>query len=82
MRKDLALIVDTNSNYSDVWAPCFGRLDMYAPQIKKYVFTDTENDIPENYTPITYDNDVSYRNQLLSCLKQVKEKYIIYTSED
>jgi hypothetical protein len=82
MRDEVVLIVDTNSNYSDVWDPCFVRLDKYASKIKKYVFTDTEKDVPKNYTPIIYDNSASYRNQLLSCLKQIKEKYIIYTSED
>ena len=73
MRDEVVLIVDTNSNYSDVWNPCFTRLDKYASKIKKYVFTDTEKDVPKNYTPIIYDNSASYRNQLLSCLKQIKE---------
>tara|TARA_R100000278_G_scaffold89608_1_gene68349 strand:+ start:388 stop:1110 length:723 start_codon:yes stop_codon:yes gene_type:complete len=85
VRDNIALIVDTNSNYSDVWAPCFGRLERYAKGIKKYAFTDTPSgitDIPSGVVPITYDNGESYRNQLLSCLKQIDEKYIIYTSED
>jgi hypothetical protein len=82
MKDNIALIIDTNSNYSDVWPPCFGRLDQYASGIKKYAFTDTVKDIPTDITPITYDNNVSYRNQFLSCIEQVKEKYIIYTSED
>mgnify|MGYP003120765156 FL=1 len=85
MREDLALIIDTNSNYSDVWAPCFGRLEKHAKGIKKYAFTDTasgEIEIPEDITPVLYDNNASYRNQLLSCLKQIEEKYILYTSED
>ncbi len=80
MKDNIALIIDTNSNYSDVWPPCFGRLDQYASGIKKYAFTDTVKDIPTDITPITYDNNVSYRNQFLSCIEQVKEKYIIYTS--
>ena len=37
MRDEVVLIIDTNSNYSDVWAPCFSRLDKYASNIKKYV---------------------------------------------
>ena len=39
MRDDVVLVIDTNSNYSDVWDPCFGRLDRFAPGIKKYIFT-------------------------------------------
>ena len=82
MNNNVALIVDTNSNYSDVWAPCFGRLAKYANTFKKYAFTDTPEGIPEDVTPIMYDNHLAYRDQFLSCIKQIKEKYIIYTSED
>tara|TARA_B100001758_G_C18386858_1_gene600643 strand:- start:137 stop:847 length:711 start_codon:yes stop_codon:yes gene_type:complete len=79
---NIALVIDTNSNYSDVWPPCFGRLEKYCSNIKKYAFTDSAENIPENITPIIYDNEASYRNQILSCIKQVKEEFIIYTSED
>ena len=78
----IALIIDTNSNYSDVWAPCFDRLKKYCKGVKKYVFTDTKKDIPEGFKPILYNNDESYRNQFLSCIRQVPDEYIIYTSED
>ena len=82
MNENIALVVDTNSNYSDVWEPCFARLKKYNSGAKVYVCTDTAAGIPSEYHPIIYDNSESYRNQMLSCLKQVKEKYIIYTSED
>ena len=85
MKSDVAIVIDTNSNYSDVWAPCFGRLEKYAKGIKKYAFTDTTTgaiEIPQDIESIIYDNTESYRNQFLSCIRQVKEKYIIYTSED
>lgn len=79
---DIALIIDTHSNYSDIWTPCFDRLSVYCNPIKKYAFTDIAKDIPKDIIPITYDNDQSYRDQFLSCIKKVKEKYILYTSED
>ena len=82
MRNDIAMLIDTNSNYSDVWEPCFSRMDRYNAGIKRYVFTDKADDIPETYIPVLYDNVASYRNQLLSCLRQIPDKYIIYTSED
>ena len=48
---DIALIVDTHSNYSDVWEPCFHRLDRYCNDIKKYAFTDNAYNIPNgSYT--------------------------------
>jgi len=82
VRKDIAMLIDTNSNYSDVWGPCFSRMNKYNAGIKTYVFTDKVDGIPQEYIPVLYDNTASYRNQLLSCLKQITDKYIIYTSED
>ena len=60
MKNNIALIIDTNSNYSDVWPPCFGRLDKYASGIKKYAFTDKSDGMPDDITPVYYDNSVSY----------------------
>jgi hypothetical protein len=82
MKNNIALIIDTNFNYSDVWPPCFGRLDKYASGIKKYAFTDKSDGMPEDITPVYYDNNVSYRNQFLSCIEKIEEQYVIYTSED
>lgn len=85
MIDNIALIIDTNSNYSDIWKPCFGRMNKYVSGIRKYAFTDTPHgdvDIPDNVTPIIYNNTSSYRNQFLSCIKQIEEEFIIYTSED
>lgn len=82
---NIALVVDSTSRYSDIWKMYFGELDKFFPkEIKKYLFTDTYNmDLGvENMTPIFYNNIDSYRNQFLECLKQVKEEYIIYNSED
>jgi len=80
----LALVIDTNSRYSDVWEPCFGQLDKLFPRsIKKYAFVDRkEEELPDKITPIKYDDLETYRNQLLSCISQVEEDYILYTSED
>ena len=84
MNKEIALVIDTNSRYGDVWDACFGRLEKHFPKtIKKYVFTDSvDYEFQENYQQINYDDTDSYRNQFLSCIKQVAEPYFLYTSED
>ena len=54
MNEYIALIIDTTSRYSDVWNPCFGRLEDHFPkEIKKYVFTD-----PVDYEFKEFDNPV------------------------
>ena len=79
-----ALIVDSTHRYSDVWPLYFGQLSLhFKSDIPKYLFTDTLGSFSfDGVTPIYYSNDDSYRNQLLGCLKQVKEEYILYNSED
>ena len=88
---NIALVIDTNSRYSDVWAPCFGRLKQFCPNtIKKYVCVDkgfeqrkhTVCSIPDGFATILYDDNQTYRNQFLYCLKQIEEEFILYTSED
>lgn len=81
---NLALVIDSTFKYSDAWPMYFGQLNKFFPSdIKKYLFTDyTDRQYTDNMEVITYDNKDSYRNQLLGCLRQVKEDYIIYNSED
>lgn len=81
----LALVVDSTYKYSDAWAPYFGQLKLhFNTLIPKYLFTDTIESFSLNsdVTPVYYDNSDSYRNQMLKCLRQVKEAYILYNSED
>jgi len=85
MNNNLALVIDSTSKYSDVWIPYFGELNRFFPnEIKKYLFTDEYNVFldTENIILVYYDNNDSYRNQFLNCLKKVNEKYILYNSED
>ena len=80
---NLALVIDSTYKYSDAWPLYFNGVEKYfLKDIKKYIFTDKYDLDIENVTPIYYDNNDSYRNQFLGCLKQVKEKYMIYNSED
>ena len=79
----IALVIDTNSRYSDVWVPCFGRIKKFCPSnIKKYVCVDRDFDkqqhtvgtIPDSFTKIFYDDNETYRNQFLGCLGEIKEE--------
>jgi hypothetical protein len=80
----LALVIDSTHKYSDVWPLYFGQLNKhFKSDIQKYLFTDTTGSFSfSEVTPVYYNNHDSYRNQLLNCLKQIKEEYILYNSED
>ena len=79
--KDTCLIINTFSEYSDLWPMFFDSLDQHLPFLKRYVFVD-DGDPDENSATIHYNKEEQFRNQFLSCIKQVQEKYILYTSED
>ena len=79
--KDTCLIINTFSKYSDLWPMFFDSLDQHLPFLKRYVFVD-EGHPDENSTTIHYNKEEQFRNQFLSCIKKVKEKYCIFISED
>ena len=84
--KDVCLIINTISKNSDVWEMFFDSIDKYFDNNflqNKYVFVDDDiGKIPDEYRVIKYDTNVKYRDQFVSCISQVKEKFCIYISED
>lgn len=81
---NISLVIDSTFKYSDAWPAYFGQLNKFFPtNIKKYLFTDYSNKFyGDEVEEVNYNNHDSYRNQFLNCLRHVKEKYIIYNSED
>lgn len=79
-----ALVIDSNYKYSDLWKMYFGQLNkFFNVDIKRYLFTDISTEEKSfKAENLLYDNNDSYRNQILKCLQNVKEEYIIYNSED
>lgn len=82
MIKDLAIIVNTHSSCSDIWPMFFGEFELYFPDQKIYVFSDTDKNLPDNCIPVLYSNQDSYRSQYLKSIKQVEEKYCLTLNED
>ena len=81
MKDNLAIVINTHSNYSDLWKIFFDRLDKFIPELKRYVFVD--KDTPDtNSEIIHYNSSDRFRTQFLTCIRQVKEKYCIFISED
>ena len=74
---DIALIVDTHSNYSDVWEPCFHRLDRYFNDIKKYAIEQlgVVNTVIKDYSII--EKKLPCNNNTWDYLTEVES--ILYT---
>ena len=79
--KNLCLVINTFSKYSDVWQMFFDSLDLHFPSVKRYVFVD-KGDPDENSTTIHYNDEDLFRTQFISCIEQVPEEYCIFISED
>ena len=81
MKNNIAIIVNTFSNYSDLWKMFFDKLDKHIPDFKRYIFVD--KDIPDkNSIVFHYNPNDKFRTQFLSCIKKVEEEYCIFISED
>ena len=80
---DLAIVMYSHSDYSDVWPMFFGQADKYLPShIKRYVITDKDDNIPANWQALLYDDQMSYTERVSSCLEEIDEEYCIFHHED
>jgi len=84
--EDLALIINTVDKNKDVWPIFFSQIEKHIPKDlfkTKYVFVNhTEEKLPDDYTPLYFEKDELYRQQFVSCIKDVPEKHCVYISED
>lgn len=85
---NVAFIMYSHSDYSDVWDIFFKQTQRFLPEWKsKYVFVDKEvvkgkPPIPSEYQVITYDDSLPYQERVASCLSQIDEDYCVFQHED
>ena len=82
MIKNLAIVVNTNSSMKDMWKMFIGELEEFFPKQKVYFFSDVKSEYFFNYHTVIYDKKINFSEQYYSCLKRVKEDYIITLNED
>ena len=82
--KDVAIIMYSHSDYSDVWQMFFGQTKKYIPEnAKKYIIADKNLDIiPEDWILLEYDDNLDYAKRVSSCLERVEEEFCIFHHED
>jgi hypothetical protein len=79
---NFCIVVNTVSKCRDLWEMFFGQLAKHYPGNKVYVFTDDGMGISDSYNVILYNPKDNFRTQYLSCLKSVKEDFLLYLNED
>ncbi len=81
--KNVAFVMYSHSDYSDVWPVFITQMDKYFQDTKKYIFTDKLiNNIPNTWQAILYDEGEAYDRRVESCLRQIDEEYCIFHHED
>tara|TARA_A100001201_G_scaffold43030_2_gene43786 strand:+ start:2134 stop:2871 length:738 start_codon:yes stop_codon:yes gene_type:complete len=84
---NVAFIMYSHSDYSDVWDIFFKQTDKHLPEWKsKYIFVDDLEtypvDIPSDYTVVKYDDSLPYQERVASCLSQIDEDICLFQHED
>ena len=72
--KNICLVINTFSKYSDLWQMFFDSLDENLPELKRYVFVD-KGEPDKSATTLHYNPSDKFRTQFLKCIENVKEKY-------
>jgi hypothetical protein len=79
----LFFVLYTHTDYKDVWPIYFGQMKKYYPWAHHYIFVNKEDaDIPKEYYVRIYDEKLTYRERVLSCLKNLHCSFLIYHHED
>jgi hypothetical protein len=77
------IVLYTHSDVKDIWPVFFGQADKFLQGYEKIIFVDRDDDdIPAEYRRIIYDDKLSYRRRLVSCLDRVEDQTIIFQHED
>lgn len=86
--KDVAFILYSHTDYSDVWEAFFGQTEEFLPSsFRKYMFVDEgankgDYEIPGEYQVVTYGDTNPYCHRVASCLEHVVEEFCIFQHED
>jgi hypothetical protein len=77
---NLSLFTYTHSNYKDLHAPYFSRIEKYFPELEKsYVACDIE--ILNQHT-LLYNDEAPFYLQILNTVRHIPSDYILYSQED
>jgi len=75
------IIIYSHSSYSDAWPLILGQFKVFLPEVKIYLFADTDP-VKGEYHFVKYDNSKNYNERMLECLKSITEPIVLFTHED
>lgn len=79
----MVIVTYTHTDTKDVWIPFFDRLKKYMGNYKTYVLVNKQDDdIPNEYMQLYYDEKKTYTERLVECLVNIDEEIILFMHED
>jgi hypothetical protein len=71
----------SHKDYSDIWPIMFGQAEKYLNQYSKVLLTN-EGEAPDDWSVLHYDDSLTYRDRVVSCLSQLSDDVIVFNHED
>ncbi len=84
MNNDIAILVVSCDNYSDLWSPFFECFRRFWPDCPYNIYLVSNNKLGnfDGVEPILTGDDVSWSDNLIIALRQVRQKYVLLFIED
>ena len=81
---NVARVLYSHTDYADCWDIYFGQIEKYMNVFQNnYIFVDKfDSRVPNYFTQIFYNDELSYTDRLIQCLKQIEDKIIFFEHED
>ena len=79
---DVAVLINTNSNYHDALKVCSKQLSKYLPGLIRYVFTDERLSLAEQTIFLEYPKEIDFRSQFLFCVRKIEEPISLTMNDD
>ena len=79
----MKILVYTHSDYSWVWKYWHQQTDKFLQNFDKICFLNSNSSFRKDYLVISYNDELTYKNRILSCLNDIDdEEIVLFCHED
>ena len=79
----MKILVYTHSDYSWVWKYWHQQTDKFLQNFDKICFLNSNSSFRKDYLVISYNDELTYKNRILSCLNDIdEEEIVLFCHED
>jgi hypothetical protein len=75
-------LIHTHLDYIEPFTMCMGQLNLYCPDINKYVLINKKIESKPEFVQIEYDDNTNYSQRFKNITDKILNDYILYLHED